>query len=420
MATILSENFDSVTAPNLPSTVTAVNSANNTMVTSVNQYVSSPNGIVGQNAGTVNGTIYSNAADSTSGNSTVTSSVRAVNVITGMNSGVMLGVGGQWLFGAANDNSYVCYVTPSALVLARDNLGVPTSLGTTTGNAGFLENAWYRVSMSRNGSVLKANCSRLSDGQWLAGNGTWSLVKTDAISVTDSSPLASTGSYGGMLLDGPWSYYGDDLLFEDLAGTIQTVSLSSSGQTHYGAAPNNVGEFIGKFSYHNISATQGRILIDIQNITDSMIHGSIVAFAWNTPTAGSPTISSLSVVYNNTGLDLINTAPSAFDCLDATTGFGNATMGLAIRSSEGAVPTRTWNCAGVISHGPRSGLRSWQKGTIILALSGTNMDQLQASSFSAIASSGANGNWFPVHFRWLNDTGITTTGTVGDDYVGSA
>lgn len=201
---------------------------------------------------------------------------------------------------------------------------------------------------------------------------------------------------------------------------ITTVTLTSAAQTHYGTTPNNVGAFLGKFSYDNISTISGRILIDIQNITDPNVHGTIVAVAWNTPTAGSPTLSTLAITYNNTGLDLINTAPSAFDCLDATTGFGNATMGLAIRSKENASPVETWNCAGVIPHGPRAGIRSWQVGTIVIAVTGSSMGSLQASSFSAIASSGVNGNWFPVHFRWLNDTGITTVSTVGDDYVGSA
>lgn len=201
---------------------------------------------------------------------------------------------------------------------------------------------------------------------------------------------------------------------------ITTVTLTSASQTHYGTTPNDVGEFFGKFSYDNISATSGRILIDIQNITDPKVFGTIVAMAWNTPTDGTPTLSTLAITYNNTGLDLIKTSPSAFDCLDATTGFGNATMGLAIRSVRAATPTATWNCAGVIPHGPRDGIRSWQVGTIVIAVTGSSMGSIQASSFSAIASSGANGNWFPVHFRWLNNTGITTVSTVGDDYVGSA
>lgn len=201
---------------------------------------------------------------------------------------------------------------------------------------------------------------------------------------------------------------------------ITTVTITSAAQTHYGTAPNNVGQFLGTFSYDNISATVGRILIDIKNVTDPQVKGTIVAMAWNTPTAGTPTLSTLSIAFNNTGLDLINTAPSAFDCLNATTGFGNATMGLAIRSTENSSPTKTWNCAGVIPHGPRAGIRSWQQGTIIIAVTGSSMGSIQASSFSAIASTGTNGNWFPVHFRWLNDTGITTSGIVGDDFVGSA
>lgn len=201
---------------------------------------------------------------------------------------------------------------------------------------------------------------------------------------------------------------------------ITSVPLTSAGQTHFGATGNQVGEFLGTFAYESVSATAGTITIDIQNVTDPSLFGAIVAMAWCTPTAGSPTISTLSIFYNNTGLDLIATAPGAFDCLDAVTGYGNATMGLAIRSTEAASPTRTWNCVGVSPSGPEAGIRPWQKGTIVIKLTGSSMGSIQASSFSAIASSGAAGNWFPVHFRWLRNTSIHTSSLVGEDYVGSA
>lgn len=201
---------------------------------------------------------------------------------------------------------------------------------------------------------------------------------------------------------------------------ITSVALTSAAQTHYGTPPNDVAAFLGTFAYDQISATAGKITIDIQNTTDPSFSGYLVAMAWNTPTAGSPTISTLKILYNNTSLDLIKTAPQAFDCLDAVTGYGNATMGLAINSAGMGTPSVTWNCAGVVPGGPGDALRSWQKGTIVIALTGSSMGSIQASSFSAIASSGANGNWFPVHFRWLRGNDFHTNTTVGDDFVGSA
>ena len=206
----------------------------------------------------------------------------------------------------------------------------------------------------------------------------------------------------------------------DVDPGIYTVALTSAEQTHYGTEPNNVASFLGTFTYDHISDTSGRIIVDIENNTDPSISGSIVALGWCTPTAGTPDISSLKISYNNTGLDLIAAAPGAFDCLNAVTGYGNATIGLAIRSAEASSPTRTWNCVGVSPSGPEAGIRAGQKGTIVIDVIGTNLNSLQASSFSDTASSGAAGNWFPVHFRWLNNTSIHTSSLVGEDYIGSA
>lgn len=202
---------------------------------------------------------------------------------------------------------------------------------------------------------------------------------------------------------------------------ITTVGLSSIGQPHYGTSPNNVGAFTGVFAYSQISTTAGQITITIQNTTDPSVAGSIVAIGWCTPTAGSPTISSLKISFNNTGFDLINTAPSAFDCLDATTGYGTATMGLAIPSTESkTTPTCTWNCPGVNPRGARNGIRSFQIGTIVIDVAGTSLGSLSAPNFVINTSGPTHPVWLPVHFKWLRNTDIQTNTVVGDDYVSSS
>ena len=173
---------------------------------------------------------------------------------------------------------------------------------------------------------------------------------------------------------------------------ITTVPLSSVGQTHYGTAPNNVGAFVGTFAYNNISATQGVL-----------------------------TITGRAITFNDTNMDLITTAPAAFDCANAVTGYGNATMGLAISST--ATPTQpvvTWDCPGVNPAGPKGALRPQAQGTIVISVSGTGLGAITASSFQGALSSGTHAAWFPVHFRWLNDNDLQTNTTIGDDYVASS
>ena len=178
---------------------------------------------------------------------------------------------------------------------------------------------------------------------------------------------------------------------------ITTVPLSSVGQTHYGTAPNNVGAFTGTFAYDNRSATLGVITLTIRNATNPAARGSLVAVAWNTP-AGA-TITNLAIAFNDTSFDLINIAPAAFDCANGVTGYGNATMGVALPSTETTTqPVVTWNCPGVIPRGPRSGLRPQQSGTVIVAIGGSGLGAVSAAAFQAALSSGANATWFPGSF----------------------
>ena len=170
---------------------------------------------------------------------------------------------------------------------------------------------------------------------------------------------------------------------------------------------NGKGHFLGALQYTVISPTQARLDIQLKNTTDPSRRGYITAFAFGNP---SSFITGVTILYNDTGgMDLIG-GPNwhgGVDCLNATTGWGNADIGLSIAAD--------WNTAGYPTNLP-SGIRNWQNGTFQLGLTGTSLNTLSEASFHAAVTSGATPVFFPVHFRWLDDE----QSIAGDDRVASS
>lgn len=188
---------------------------------------------------------------------------------------------------------------------------------------------------------------------------------------------------------------------------ITTVSLSSAGQVHYGTPPNNVGAFGGTLAYEPRSASNGVLNITIQNTTDPSVRGCIVGIGLAIPAGATVTLAG--ITYRECMFDV---TVGTIDCMDSVTGYGNAGITLSIQGL-------TWNCPGVIPHGPRAGLRSFQTATITLSLSGTALLGLTASDWHGALTSGTHSAFCPVHFRWINENNIQDYGIQGDDYVSS-
>lgn len=165
------------------------------------------------------------------------------------------------------------------------------------------------------------------------------------------------------------------------------------------------GSFSGALQYTPLDATHGLLSISLKNVTDPVKRGYIVAFAFGNP-AGQ--ITGVALTFNNASLDLIG-GPGyvrGIDCSNSTTGYGNADIGMTVDKAWG------WN----VPDFEGTGLRSWQQGDFVFALTGTGMNTLTEASFHGALTSGATPVFFPVHFRWINDE----QSTAGDDYVASS
>jgi len=238
---------------------------------------------------------------------------------------------------------------------------------------------------------------------WAAGtNGTWTGTP-----LTADFPTSAQIDYMRVWQQAPY--------LQNFGGTsTTTLALSSSGRTAYGNTT-TPGSFSGTLAYSQVSATQGRLAITIQNTTDPSRRGSIVGVGFVQPSGAS--ISAVAITYNNTNFDVVGgpTYSGAVTC-DAGTpvsNFGNADFGLAIGG-------RTWNCPGVSAGGMRAGLRPTQMGTVVMTLTGTNMNAWTAGSWHN-TTSGSTPVTFPVKFRWLNDAGVQSATDVGGDcYISSS
>lgn len=184
---------------------------------------------------------------------------------------------------------------------------------------------------------------------------------------------------------------------------MAAITLQDNPATDVG---NGKGHFLGALQYTAFSATQARLDIQLKNTTGPSRRGYITAFAFGNP---SGLITSVMIQYNDTGgMDLIGgpTYAGGIDCLNATTGWGNADIGLSLGSD--------WNTAGYLP-AIRGGIRNGQQGTFQLALVGTSLNTLTEANFQAAKTSGATPIFFPCHFRWLDDEQSIS----GDDRVGS-
>ena len=185
---------------------------------------------------------------------------------------------------------------------------------------------------------------------------------------------------------------------------MAAITLQDNPATDVG---NGKGHFLGALQYTVIDATHARLDIQLQNTTDPARRGYISAFACGNP---SGFITGVTILYNNTGgMDLIGgpTYVGGVDCSTATTGWGNADIGLSLAGD--------WNTAGYLP-AIRRGIRNRQIGVFQLALTGTSLDTLSEASFQAAKTSGATPVFLPVHFRWLDDEQSVS----GDDRVASS
>ncbi len=188
MSTILSENFDGVTAPALPSSMTF----DAGYATDGSNFITSPNALVFSATGAVRHA-ETTANDGNSGNAQTSISVRMENL--GVNKEVFVFVrrtastteySAAWNGGSGD---------PEGLKLYKRIGGSFTQLGSTISVVPS-NNAYYRVWVKAVGTTISAQVQRASDSFWLQPGGTFSSGQVDAISVTDSS-ITGAGTAGG-------------------------------------------------------------------------------------------------------------------------------------------------------------------------------------------------------------------------------
>ena len=201
-----SETFDGVTAPALPSTLTA--SDPTYWATSATTSFSSPNALVhaGTSAAYTIPTIYLNAQDASSGQVNVDYYVRFEATNTATQSSAMAFFDctanpGNW----STMTAYRIEIDRSAgvqtLRLSNSAAGTDTKIG-EAGYQVWADNIWYHVFATRSGSSLTVKVQRQSDGAWL---NTAAFVadasgNTTAIAVTDASPITvpAGGGWSGL------------------------------------------------------------------------------------------------------------------------------------------------------------------------------------------------------------------------------
>ena len=213
-STITSQNWDSVTAPALPTGWTY--DANYTTDTAFS--VSSPNSLKFTGA-TGGRTAYYSTQDANSGN--VQISAKMTTNATG---------GSMRLFcratatptGTSGTYYYVNITVGSGLTFNRRVVGAGTVLVTALGAAAFAINTTYYVQLITNGTLMTVNVQRVSDSNWLTSAGAWQAGVTSCVSITNTGIAAAVGWAGVAVSTGLTTNVinFDDVLFESLASAV--------------------------------------------------------------------------------------------------------------------------------------------------------------------------------------------------------
>lgn len=284
MAALVTENFDGVTAPSLPSGWTF----NGSWATQAAAPKSSPNSLINNDSGTVSYASYNTIATSTDATvdawfltgSLVTSVNLTTYVCARMNSQTYAGSSG-YLAGLQLGT----LDSPFGLVLYKRVSGTLTQLGSTINPAGdpFAINVYYDVQLVCAGTSIIVRCQRNSDSKFLTSAGTWQVGTADAISVTDSAVTAA-GYVGiiqfiaGTLTD----FRADDFTATQGSSSLSFTTATSSAWT--GSVPSMGGSGSASF----ITATSSSWTASVPGLSQPGVIALPTAVAqW---TVGAPTI----------------------------------------------------------------------------------------------------------------------------------
>ena len=373
MSTLVSENFDGVTAPALPSGWTF----NGSWATNSTVALSAPNSLVENDLSTVDIATYNTIAP-----------VADITVSASILTGIVDNTSNQEAFVAARFNSQtfagssgylaglllgVSDVPHDGIQLLKRVSGSNSSLGTVipTGSNSFAANVWYAITLQCVGSTISVMCQRSTDSKYLTSGGTWQSSTTTCISVTDSS--VSAAGYVGLVeyIDG------STLTYMRVDNFLATYTVGATAFTLTGPSAGPVSAASTVFTF---TPTGG---VYIGTITPSM-------------TSLSGTWSPSSLTWSGTATPLTAT----FTASGAGTGTANGTgsPSLTQPTNVGYTAKATTTVVYVVQDGPISG------GTV-----GYQINNLDATVFGAHTTSGITNQGGGVY---------STTATVPTDYAG--
>jgi hypothetical protein len=216
MTTIKSENFDSVTAPALP-TGWSFDAANATIAAGY----SSPNALRCTADGSAR-LAFTTANDGNGGDAVV----EMLWKTTSASGNTSIGLLGR----VTNTGSLAAYHLGYDTVSGTAKLfrwvgAAATQIGVSVGGGAAALNGWYRSRLSTVGTTITGYVQRISDGYWLNTSGTWQEAQTHFQQVTDANVAGvgvsgirfSQGGGGTVVVD-------DFLLKNTLAGTQEIAA----------------------------------------------------------------------------------------------------------------------------------------------------------------------------------------------------
>jgi hypothetical protein len=200
MAIIVSENFDSVTPPAVPSSVTFVPEVNNTGATSSSFGLSSPNSFaVTASSGTCQGTIYStvscpgNISCIVSGAFYYPTSAATFHVVCR----IVYGARSLWV--QAGEFSYdMMFSSAGNVRIIRISNGVATDITNIALSGYFTADAWYIITFIKQSLSFSGYLQRASDGLWLNPSAVYQAARVPVVTGTDTSPVDTRDCYGGI------------------------------------------------------------------------------------------------------------------------------------------------------------------------------------------------------------------------------
>lgn len=204
MALIHLENWDGATPPAAPAGWTFATQITTTATFSGGiTPTSAPNGLMLQPGGVTTPWFATwNTQDGVSGNVTVQANFNFLNQPGAATAASVIARGGATPLLSASGTFYAAellFANNQASLVAY-SAGTPTTIGGPVAVTGYLNQTWYTLALTCNGTSLTMSIQRITDGFYLNGSGLFTSSPASCISVTDSS--ISGQGYSGLFMKG--------------------------------------------------------------------------------------------------------------------------------------------------------------------------------------------------------------------------